>query len=104
ARDEGGGRRQQREEGRVGREEAPQEDTEVEGDPGGEIAARVRHMGLLGALSGGGEDNAIAAALDVPSVGDLLSGLGSTRTVLGRGSGGAGLRGGGSGGGGDGPG
>ena len=103
-RDEAGGRRHEGEEGRVGREDAVQEDTEIAGEHTTEVAARVRNMGLLGALSGGGEGNAIADALDVPNVSDIVSGLGSTRNILGRGSGGAGLRGTGSGGGGDGPG
>ncbi len=103
-RDETGGRRHEGEEGRVGREDAQQEDTEIAGEHTTEVAARVRNMGLLGALSGGGEGNAIADALDVPNVSDMLSGLGHARNILGRGSGGAGLRGTGSGGGGDGPG
>jgi TonB family protein len=103
-RDETGGKAHEGEEGRVGEEDSPQEDTEIEGEHTTEVSARVRNMGLLGALSGGGEGNAIAAALDVPSVSDIVSGLNSTRTILGRGSGGAGLRGTGSGGGGDGPG
>ena len=103
-RDEAGGRAHEGEEGRVGREDAQQEDTEIAGEHTGDVAARVRNMGLLGALSGGGEGNAIADALDVPNVSDVLSGLGSTRNILGRGAGGAGLRGTGAGGGGDGPG
>lgn len=100
-RDEAGGRRHEGEEGRVGREDARQEDTEIRGEHTGEVAARVRNMGLLGALSGGGEGNAIADALDVPNVSDMLSGLGHTRNILGRGAGGTGLRGTGGGGGGD---
>jgi len=103
-RDETGGRRAEGEEGRVGRPDSPQEDTEIAGEHTGPVAAKVRNMGLLGALSGGGEGNAIADALDVPMVSDMLSGLNSSRTILGRGFGGAGLRGMGAGGGGDGPG
>lgn len=104
SRDETGGRRHEGEEGRVGREDSPVEDTEIEDPHVAEVAARVRDTGLLGALSGGHEGNAIAAALDVPNVSDVISGLNSSRTILGRGSGGAGLLGTGSGGGGDGPG
>jgi hypothetical protein len=104
AREETGGKRHEGPEGRVGRRDAPQEDTEIAGEVRDAVAAKVRNMGLLGALSGGGEGNAIAEALDVPRVSDLLGGMGAQQTVVGRGSGGAGLRGTGSGGGGDGPG
>lgn len=104
SRDETGGERHEGDEGRVGREDSPQEETEIEDPHVAEVAARVRDTGLLGALAGGAEGNAIAAALDVPNVSDVISGLNSTRTVLGRGSGGAGLVGTGGGGGGDGPG
>ena len=99
-----GGARAEGEEGRVGHEDAQQEDTEIEGEHTGPVAVRVRQMGLLGALAGGEDGNAIAAALDAPAVSDILSGLGSARTIAGRGSRGAGLRGVGRGGGGDGPG
>ena len=103
-RDEGG-KAMEKEEGRVGREDAPQEDTHIEGEVRDEIATKVRSKGLLGALSGGGEGNAIAAALDdVPNVSDILAGMGGGPTVIGKGSRGAGLRGSGTGGGGDGPG
>ncbi|MEM9075213.1 MAG: AgmX/PglI C-terminal domain-containing protein [Myxococcota bacterium] len=103
-RDDTGGERHEGEEGRVGEENAAQEDTFIEGEVTDRIATKVRNMGLLGALSGGGEGNAIAAALDVPSVSDILGGMGEGVTVAGRGSGGAGLLGVGGGGGGDGPG
>ncbi|MEM9190167.1 MAG: AgmX/PglI C-terminal domain-containing protein [Myxococcota bacterium] len=103
-RDETGGERHEGDEGRVGREDAPQEDTEIEGEVTGEVAAQVRQMGLLGVLSGGGEENVIADALDVPDISDILGGTGAARTLVGRGSGGTGLRGTGMGGGGDGPG
>lgn len=103
-RDETGGERHEGEEGRVGQENAQQEDTFIEGEVTDQIATKVRNMGLLGALSGGGEGNAIAAALDVPNISDILGGMGEGVTVAGRGSGGAGLLGVGSGGGGDGPG
>jgi len=101
ARDEAGGAAAPREEGRVAEREAPERDEppEVEGERR-EVVQRVRRLGLLGALSGGGEQNAIAEALDAPSVGEILGGLGSTRTVVARGPGGAGLRGAGDGGGG----
>ncbi|MCS6797951.1 MAG: AgmX/PglI C-terminal domain-containing protein [Myxococcota bacterium] len=102
-RDETGGRRHQDEEGRVGRPDARQEQTEVAGEHTSDVAARVRQLGLLGVLAGGG-GNEIADALRVPDVSDVLSGLGHTRTILGVGSGGAGLRGVGTGGGGTGPG
>lgn len=96
-RDEGGKARE-RDEGRVGKEDAKQKQTEIAGDTRNEVATKVRGMGLLGALSGG---DALDDALDLPSVGDMLGGLGAVRTVVGKGSGGAGLRGVGSGGGGD---
>jgi hypothetical protein len=102
SRDETGGRRHEGDEGRVGREDARQEDTEIAGEQRTEVATKVRQMGLLGALSGGAEENVIADALDIPDVGEILGGTGSARTILGRGSGGAGLRGTGTGGGGDG--
>ncbi|MCA9582137.1 MAG: AgmX/PglI C-terminal domain-containing protein [Myxococcales bacterium] len=99
---EEGGKRHKGDSGRVGRERAPQEQTEIASPREAEVAAKVRQLGLLGALSGGAEGNAIAEALDVPDMGDVLGGLGSTDTILGRGSRGAGLLGTGSGGGGDG--
>lgn len=102
-RDEAGGEQAAEEEGRVGREDAQQEDTEMEGEVngGGGAAERVRDMGLLRALS---SESPLSALADGPSVSDILGGLGSARTVWGRGSGGTGLRGSGSGGGGTGPG
>ncbi len=103
-REEAGGEAAAEEEGRVGREDATQEDTEMEGEiTGGGAAERVSHLGLLGAIRGGdGESNALSEALEGPSIADLLGGLGSSQTVMGRGSGGTGLRGTGSGGGGTG--
>ena len=102
-REEAGGRQHEGEEGRVGREDSPQEQTEMEGEVTGGAAARVRKMGLLGVLADpGADDSPLSAVFDGPSVGDILGGLGSSRTVFGRGSGGTGLRGSGSGGGGEG--
>jgi hypothetical protein len=101
---EAGGEAAEEEEGRVGREDAEQEQTEIEGPiTGGGVAERVSHLGLLGAIRGGdGETNPLAEALDGPSIADLIGGLNSSRTVMGRGSGGLGLRGEGEGGGGTG--
>ncbi len=99
-----GGERHEGEEGRVGHENAETEDTHIQGETTDRIATKVRNMGLLGALSGGGEGNAIAAALDVPTISDILGGMGDAPTRVGRGSRGAGLLGLGMGGGGDGPG
>jgi hypothetical protein len=95
--DEGGGKKDKGDEGKVGKADAKQKETEISGEPRGAIAAKVRGMGLLGALSGG---DSLSSALDIPSVGDMLSGLGSMRNELGQGSGGRGLRGIGAGGGG----
>jgi hypothetical protein len=104
-REEAGGRQAEGEEGRVGREDAQQEQTEMEGEVTGGAAARVRSMGLLGVLAQPDADgNPLAALTEGPSVSDILGGLGSSRTVFGRGSGGTGLRGSGGGGGGTGPG
>ncbi len=103
-REEVGGEAHEGEEGRVGRENAPTEDTHIEGEVRDQVSTRVRSMGLLGALSGGASGNAIAAAINTPNVSDILAGMGSAPTVVGRGSGGTGLRGVGSGGGGTGPG
>ena len=103
-RDDSGGKAHEGDEGRVGHEDSNRENTEVEGEVTDRIAAKVRTMGLLGALDGGGEGNAIAAALDVPTISDILGGTGATATRAGRGSRGAGLRGLGMGGGGTGPG
>ncbi|MBK8170925.1 MAG: AgmX/PglI C-terminal domain-containing protein [Sandaracinaceae bacterium] len=101
-----GGTRDKGEEGRVGHEDAQQENTEIQGENRGEVATKVRQMGLLGVLSGGGgNQNAIASVLDdMPSVSDMLSGTNAANTIVGRGSGGRGLRGTGGGGGGTGPG
>ncbi|MGE0785103.1 MAG: AgmX/PglI C-terminal domain-containing protein [Sandaracinaceae bacterium] len=103
-REEAGGEAAEEEEGRVGREDAEQEDTEIEGEiTGGAVAERVSHLGLLGAIRGGdGEASALEAALEGPSIADLLGGTGAMTTVMGQGSGGLGLRGSGSGGGGTG--
>ncbi|UJR78386.1 AgmX/PglI C-terminal domain-containing protein [Sandaracinus amylolyticus] len=104
-REEAGGRQHEGEEGRVGRRDATQEQTEMEGEVTGGAAARVRKMGLLGVLADpGADDSPLSALQDGPSVSDILGGLGSSRTVYGRGSGGTGLRGEGGGGGGTGPG
>ena len=99
--DEGGGKKDKGDEGKVGKRDAKQKNTEIEGENKGAIVTKVRGMGVLGALSGG---DSLRAAFNTPSVGDILSGLGNARTELGQGSGGRGLRGVGSGGGGDGPG
>jgi hypothetical protein len=96
--DEGGGKKDKGDEGKVGKTEAKQKDTEIAGEARGAIATKVRGMGLLGALAGG---DTLRDALNVTSVGNLLSGLNSARTELGAGSGGRGLRGIGAGGGGD---
>jgi len=101
AKDEGGGKKDKGDEGKVGKRDAKQKDTEIEGENKGAIVTKVRGMGVLGALAGG---DSLRAAFNAPSVGDILSGLGSARTELGQGSGGRGLRGLGTGGGGDGPG
>jgi hypothetical protein len=101
-RDEAGGKRHEKDEGRVGRKDATREDTQIAGEPKDAVAAKVRGMGLLGVLAGGGPQNALASALDAPSLDKMLGGLGSVQTIAGRGSGGFGLRGSGSGGGGTG--
>jgi hypothetical protein len=101
-RDEMGGKKHEREEGKVGKKDAQREDTQIAGDPKEAIAAKVKNLGLLGVLSGGGPSNALSSALDTPSLDKMLGGLGSLHTVAGRGSGGMGLRGSGSGGGGTG--
>lgn len=102
-REEAGGTPDEGEEGRVGEESSDVERTEIEGEVTGGAAARVATIGLLGALNSA-EGNPLAAALTGPSIGDLLGGLGSDRTIMGHGSGGTGLRGSGGGGGGTGPG
>ena len=99
--DEGGAKKTEGDEGKVGKADARQKETQIEGERKGEVVTKVRGMGLLGALAGG---DALKGALDIPTVGDMLSGLGSMRTELGQGSGGRGLRGVGTGGGGEGPG
>jgi hypothetical protein len=101
-RDEMGGKKHEREEGKVGKKDAQQDKTEIAGDPKEAIASKVKNLGLLGVLSGGGPSNALSNALDTPSLDKMLGGLGSLHTVAGRGSGGMGLRGSGSGGGGTG--
>ena len=100
-RDEMGGKKHEKEEGKVGKKDAKQEKTEIAGDPKEAIAAKVKNLGLLGVLSGS-PSNAVNSALDTPSLDKMLGGLGSLHTIAGRGSGGMGLRGGGTGGGGKG--
>ena len=99
-RDEGG-KKQAKSEGRAGKKQATQEDTKLAGEPN-EAVAKVRGLGLLGVLSGGGPGSGMKAALDTPSLDKMLGGLGAMQTVTGRGSGGMGLRGSGSSGGGTG--
>lgn len=101
-RDEGGGRKQAKSEGRVGKKQAAEQDTKLAGEPKDDAVAKVSGLGLLGVLQGGGPAGNLQSALDAPSLDKMLSGLGSMRTVVGRGSGGTGLRGQGSGGGGTG--
>jgi len=98
-RDEPGAQRAKDDEGKVGKRDSTRDRTEISGEPADAIAAQVRGMGLLGVLSGGGK-NSLSDALRAPSLDNLLGGLGAAQTVLGRGSGGLGLRGGGLGGGG----
>lgn len=102
AKDEGGGKKDKGDEGKVGKRDAKQKETQIEGENRGEVVQKVRGMGVLGALAGG--DSLRAALIDAPNVSNLLSGLGSTRNALGEGSGGRGLRGVGAGGGGNEPG
>jgi hypothetical protein len=101
-RDDTGAKKHEHEEGRVGRKDATREDTQIAGEPKDAIAVKVRSLGLLGVLAGGGPQNALASALDAPSLDKMLGGLGAVQTVVGRGSGGFGLRGSGNGGGGTG--
>ena len=100
-RDEPGAERAKQKEGKVGKRDSTRDRTEISGQPADAIAAQVRGMGLLGVLSGGGK-HSLDDALNAPSIDNLLGGLGAAQTVLGRGSGGFGLRGGGPGGGGTG--
>lgn len=99
-RDEGG-KKAAKAEGRVGKKNATQEDTKIAGEQK-DAVAKVRGMGLLGVLSGGGPAGGLQTALDTPSLDKMLGGLGAMQTVTGRGSGGLGLRGTGNGGGGTG--
>jgi outer membrane biosynthesis protein TonB len=99
-RDESGGKKAKKEQGRVGKHDSPHEKTEIQGTPAEAVAAQVRGLGLLGVLAGG-HSNAVNNVLDTPSLDNLLGGLGSAQTVLGRGSGGLSTRGGGPGGGGN---
>jgi hypothetical protein len=101
-RDEQGGKKQEHAEGRVGRKDATRKDTLIAGEPKDVVASKVRGLGLLGVLSGGGPSNALSNALDTPALDKMLGGLGSVQTVTGRGSGGFVLRGSGNGGGGTG--
>ena len=101
-RDEMGGKKHEKAEGKVGKKDAAREDTQIAGERKDAVAAKVRGMGLLGVLSGGGPNHALHSALDTPSLDKMLGGLGAMQTVVGRGSGGFGLRGGGPGGGGTG--
>jgi hypothetical protein len=100
-RDEPGGKRADKKEGKVGKRDAQRDRTDVAGNPNDAIAQQVRGMGLLGVLAGGGK-TAVSDALQTPSLENLLGGLGASQTIVGRGSGGLGLRGGGNGGGGNG--
>lgn len=100
-RDDGGGKRAPKDEGKFGRKDTQKKEHEIANPQRDAIAAKVRGVGLLGAIAGG---DSLKSVLDQSDVGALLSGLGSARTDLGAGNGGRGLRGVGTGGGGDGPG
>lgn len=100
---EEGGRASDGAEGRVGERDSQTPDTHVQGPPSDSVSQRVRDAPLLQALNGP-SGNPIASALNVPTVGDILGGMGDAPTRVGRGSAGAGLRGSGGGGGGMGPG
>lgn len=89
-RDEGGGKKEKSDQGKIGKTDAAPKETEVAGETRGAVASKVRGMGLLGALAGG---DTLRDALNVAGVGDLLSGLNSARTDVGAGSMGRGLRG-----------
>jgi hypothetical protein len=97
-----GGKKHERKEGKVGKTDSEREPTEVKGEPSDAVAAKVRSVGLLGAITGGGKGNVLADALDVPDVQSLTGGLNSSNTWMGRGSSGYGLRGASNGGGGKG--
>lgn len=99
-RDESGGKRAKREQGKVGKRDSQHPKTEIQGAPAEAVAQQVRGLGLLGVLAGG-HSNAVSSVLDTPSVSNLIGGLGSAQTVLGRGSGGMSTRGSGPGGGGN---
>jgi TonB family protein len=99
--DDGGGKKAPKDEGKFGRKDTQKKEHEIEGPVREAIVTKVRGVGLLGAIAGG---DSLKGVLDQSDVGALLSGLGSARTDLGAGSGGRGLRGVGAGGGGDGPG
>ena len=49
-----GGKKHEHDEGRVGRKDAAHENTQIAGEPRDVVAAKVRGLGLLGVLSGGG--------------------------------------------------
>lgn len=100
---ESSGRRARNDEGRVGRQDAQQENTQISGEQNEQIATRVRSLGLLGALAGP-DGNPLAQALNLPTTSDILGGMGNVQNITGRGTGGSGLRGSGTGGGGNGPG
>lgn len=99
-RDESGGKKARKEQGRVGKRDSTHAKTEIAGAPADSVAQQVRGLGLLGVLAGG-HSNAVSSVLDTPSLDNLLGGLGSAQTVLGRGSGGLATRGAGLGGGGN---
>lgn len=101
-RDERSAKKQEKAEGRTGKNDAPHENTRIAGEPKDAVATKVRGMGLLGVLSGGGATGSLHSALAMPSIDKMLGGMGAMQTVVGRGSGGYGLRGSGSGGGGTG--
>lgn len=99
---ETGGRRHKGEEGRFGDARSRHERTQIAGDHRGAIAVKVRQTGLLGILAGSRGDSIDGVLANIPSISGVTSGLGSSTTVIGRGSGGWGLRGTGTGGGGTG--
>jgi hypothetical protein len=100
-RKEQGGKKAEHAEGKVGKKDATQDTTHIAGEPKDAITTKVRGMGLLGVLAGGA-DNSGRSALALPQLDKMLGGMGSLQTVVGRGSGGFGLRGTGVGGGGNG--
>jgi len=100
--DEEGGKAHEGDEGKFGDKNSPHERTEIPGTDPQLVPSRIHESGMLKALNSEAGARALQSVLSGPSLEAALSGLRADSLVIGRGTGGWGLKGTGTGGGGTG--